>query len=102
MKYYFINPYDENCTSKEGVIEYMKFNNITELEVYEAEKYSADYEAWCKVVELPTEIGECGKKCEDYKPRNGKSGCCVHYSKGFYECSDKKVKIKLPCQEIEK
>lgn len=95
MKYYFINTYDENCVSKEAVIEHMKLNNLTELEVNEAERLYIDCEAWCKVVGLPTEIGECGKQCEDYKPRNGKSGCCVHYSKVFYECSDKTVKLLL-------
>jgi hypothetical protein len=95
MKYYFINQHDENCTSKEGVIEHMKLLGLSELEVNEAERLYIDCEAWCKVVGLPTEIGECGKQCEDYKPRNGKSGCCLHYSKVFYECSEKKVKIKI-------
>lgn len=38
MKYYFINTYDENCTSKEGVIDYMKILGLSELEVNEAER----------------------------------------------------------------
>jgi hypothetical protein len=36
---------------------------------------------WCKIEgELIQQGGyDCGKKnCTDYKPRNGKNGCCIH------------------------
>ena len=29
--------------------------------------------------------GDCGSECPGYKPRNGKSGCCVHHCSWSYE-----------------
>ena len=36
--------------------------------------------AWCKVAGEAIERDDsgCGKDCDDYKPRNGKSGMCKH------------------------
>jgi hypothetical protein len=37
--------------------------------------------------------GGCGKVCKYYNPKNGKSGCCKHYSLKFYEPTDKSITI---------
>jgi len=31
----------------------------------------------------------CGRQCKDYEPRNGKSGCCRHYSTILYVHGEK-------------
>ena len=36
--------------------------------------------AWCREFGAPIEKGEgCGKLCEKYSPRNGKSGMCMEW-----------------------
>lgn len=50
---------------------------------------------WCKYLLNEGEVGEgCGKFCEYYKPRNGKSGRCVN-SGHVYEVTDKMITLKL-------
>lgn len=45
------------------------------IEVYEAVKIKVPQFLWCLKHGM-SERGMCGKQCQDYKPRNGKSGCC--------------------------
>ena len=42
-------------------------------------EYGADF-MWCKFLGEPIEtgVGNCGRICEDYEPRNKISGRCVH------------------------
>ncbi len=52
----------------------------TEIKVYEAKReVGVDY-FWCKLFEAIGDKNEggCGKVCDSYKPRNGRSGCCMH------------------------
>jgi hypothetical protein len=50
---------------------------------------------WCNHFEAVSEKDgmTCGKMCNSYAPRNGKSGCCTHYSLKFYEPSEKTLKL---------
>jgi hypothetical protein len=63
-KYYFYEKESEWCYDRDGIIELMK------------------------------DCGVCGIDCRYYKPRNGKSGSCKHYSKILYN-HGKKITIKL-------
>lgn len=94
MKKYFENKDSENCYEKDYFDDIMRLNNTTKIEVFEAEiEFKTGY-FWCDEL---LEIGEvgcgCGKMCEDYKPRNGKNGRCVH-SKSPYGLGEK-ITLKL-------
>lgn len=59
----------------------------TEAFILEEEKRDIGGEMWCWLhgifVERGHICGDCGKRCSDYKPRNGRSGCCRNLSNGF-------------------
>jgi hypothetical protein len=82
-KYYFSDLDEEMAYTKEYLINEMKERNLTELNVSLAEReIGVDY-FFCKAVgevgSKPPEGEPCGKECENYEPRNGKSGCCRHW-----------------------
>lgn len=78
-------------------------NRGTDIELCEAEiEYGTEY-FWCsehQAFGLKDE-GGCGKECEDYKPRNRKSGRCVH-SKHSYASTDKELTVTKENQLIVK
>ena len=94
MKYYFEYINSEICYPLKYFKDKMKDEEIEKMTLYEGEKtYVLGY-FWCREFMFPCEKGQdtCGKDCEFYKPKNGKSGCCKHYSNVFYEPSEK-IKI---------
>lgn len=68
-------------------------DSVMEMEVYEAipEKIKGIF--WCKEKQFCGDgTGDyCGKQCRFYKPRNGKSGCCVHHSSRLYTHGNKTI-----------
>lgn len=34
---------------------------------------------YCSEYDEVGEVGNCGKRCDEYEPRNGKSGICKHH-----------------------
>lgn len=82
-------------------LDYMRENGIPEMKVYEGEpEYDTDH-FYCKEyfeVGLKSE-GSCGKICEGYAPRNGKSGRCKH-STHCYDITDRVKVLRLTDQEI--
>lgn len=97
---YFIKS-DENCTSIEGVRDYMHDHDLKELTVVEAEReVGADCFYCKKYAEVSGKgYGYCGVSCPDYNPRNGKSGICVH-NKPVYIESDRTKTINLKIRTI--
>ena len=98
-KYYFCEVFgDEFAYSKEVLIEKMKDEGLKEVEIREAiREVGSDY-FFCKKfgeVGLKDENDKiCGKICDKYKPKNGKSGCCVY--RGYcYEPSDEVFRLDL-------
>ena len=87
---------DELCWTAQHFIEYMKEHSIKEMSVYVAKKIKVSGFFWCNEIEfVGSKIdSDCGKFCKNYDPRNGKSGCCKHYTTTLYECSDKVVTLK--------
>ena len=75
--------------------EYMKENELTELKLHESKvEIGSDY-FWCKHFQEVGIKGEgCGKSCEKYQPRNGKSGRC-RFSAPTYELTDKVLNLSL-------
>lgn len=93
-KYYFFNKDDETCYQKESIIDLMKMDGLTEATVIEAKRVKHDGYFYCRENGVVGETGECGRICNDYKPRNGKSGICKHYG-NLYEATDKTYYITL-------
>ena len=90
-KMYFKNKDSELCYSK-GYFDFeMKENNLKEIEVYEAVSEKIGGIFWCNKQGFCGDGSEntCGKQCIDYKPRNGKSGCCKHYTTQLYTQGNK-------------
>ncbi len=87
-KYYFLYSDSEICYEKSYFIDYM---DGKEIEVYEAIPEKIDGIFWCKEQMFCGDNSEetCGKICPDYKPRNGKSGCCKHYITTLYTHGNK-------------
>jgi hypothetical protein len=73
----------------------MAENNLKELELTLAEKEKDSDFFLCKKVMDVGEKGNCGKICDFYDPRNGKSGICKHYSNNIFEETDEKKIIKI-------
>ena len=94
-KYYFQYSEDEQCYPLSYFKEKMIEDNLNEITLIEAEKMDVTDYFWCSEYYTVGEKGECGKFCKKYEPRNGKSGCCKHYSTQFYELSDKKITIRM-------
>lgn len=84
------------CCPIEGHLEYMKDNNIKQMTVYRAKRVVGSDYFYCKQL---GEIGEkaeggCGIFCGEYKPRNGKSGCCKF--RGFvYEETEEELILNI-------
>lgn len=93
MKQYFVKE-SIFSMSKEQIIDYMKENGLTELTANEAVKIKLKSYMYCKLHGMG-ESGMCGIKwCSDYKPRNGKSGCCNHLGSLYEEGKEITFKIK--------
>ena len=92
-KYYFIHKEDETCSDIEAVKDFMRYNKMTELEVFEAKREIGSDFFFCRDAWEVGEKGECGNLCDSYKPRNNKNGICKHNAP-VYEIG-KKINIKL-------
>ena len=91
-KFYFRDN-DECCYAKEYHLSDAKDEGLKEVELFEAipEKVSGMF--WCRAVSESTEEGYCGKQCDEYSPKNGKSGMCRF--KGYFYQKGKKVIFKV-------
>ena len=96
-KLYFENEDAENCYYEAYFQQKMKEEGLEELTVLEANKSKEKEYFYCKAVgevgARPPQGDPCGKECELYEPRNGKSGCCKSYG-GIYEHGEE-VTLKL-------
>lgn len=96
-KLYFENHDSEFCYSIDHFLKQMIEKGQTEIDLYEAIRELKTDHFFCKAVgefEMKGDGYEsCGKECEDYIPRNGKSGCCIH--RGYCYVPDKLVTISI-------
>lgn len=98
-EFYFKDEDSEICYTKDHFEDVMRFDKVTEMEVVEAIPDKIDGIFWCKAIAFcgDNSSDTCGKQCKHYAPRNGKSGCCKHYTTRIYTWGDK-VTLKLdPC-----
>ena len=93
MKKYFNVEDDEFCYPLDYFIDNLEPDQ-KEIVLYEAKMDVGEPYFFCTQSGCVGEVGEsCGKDCEDYEPRNGKSGRCK-YSKNCYS-PVKKVLVKI-------
>lgn len=95
-KLYFQENDDGRCHPLSYFKWLLKYEDLDELTIYEAQRQDVVGFFWCKgyQTDMDKSESECGKGCEKYSPRNGKSGCCRHYSLKFYEPSGKTQTIR--------
>ena len=87
---------DEKCYSKSYLIDEMKERELLKIDVTLAIRELKSYYFYCRLnFEVMGKNDECcGKFCEDYRPRNGKSGCCKFW--GFvYTPTNKKFILDI-------
>ncbi len=80
---------DECCYGLDHHKDYMRENDLQELELFEAKRETGTGMFFCKEFGEIGDVSErsCGKQCEKYNARNGKSGRCK-YSGYCYEQTD--------------
>lgn len=79
-KSFFFENGAELCYRLSSHIENMIDAGIDELKLHLAERETDSGYFYCRFYGSVGEKsdGECGKMCEGYEPRNGKSGACKH------------------------
>ena len=86
---------DADCYKLEAQYDHMREHGIEEMDIYLAEReINAPY-FFCREFGEVGEKGQgtCGRHCEAYQPRNGRSGVCKHY--GYvYQQTEVKFTIK--------
>lgn len=95
-KMYFLKGCEEVCATLEYWKEYLKENNLEELELYKAKRETGTGYFFCKEFGEVGEVNEgCGRLCEKYKPNNGKNGRCKHYGYCYEPLTDKVIVLRL-------
>ena len=82
---FFFQDDDCYCYTLQYHINFMKKNNLTEMDLWLAEREAnVDY-FYCKFFQecgIKSE-SNCGKLCSAYKPRNKKSGICKYFGYSY-------------------
>lgn len=90
-QYYFENENDDKCYTREHFDEIMKKENKPAVKVVKANPVKDCDFFWCNKYRDIYQRGDCSSECDYYEPRNGKSGCCKHFSETLYEQGDKVI-----------
>ena len=114
MKLYYIDQttpgggYDidtDYCYTLRAILAIMKENGLTEVRAYEAKAEKIENVFYCRAVGTFTDTAydnPCGKQCEDYSPRNGKSGRCRYHDVYSYDKTDKMIVLNLNLKQLPK
>ena len=98
-KLYFENRFSTACYSEAFYQNVMIRRCIDEMSLYEAVPEKIEGIFYCRSAQLIIENDSefCGRDCSIYSPRNGKSGCCRHYSKTIYTFGEKIILKRKVC-----
>jgi hypothetical protein len=91
---YFASKNDEICYHRSYFERLMEFENFDEMILYKAKRQDVDVFFWCNHFESIGAKGNCGLECRAYTPKNGKNGCCKHYSLKLYEPTDETLVMR--------
>lgn len=99
MKLYFEEHNEEMCHPLSYFKDKLKSEGLSEIKLFKAEKMGKEETEgwfWCREHLGVGDKGEgpCGNQCEHYRPRNGISGCCKHYSAQMYNRTDIELILK--------
>lgn len=88
---FFIDGRDEVCYNLKAIVDIMKYEGLTSIDLIMAKEEKGTGFFFCKHFGEVGEKGHCGANCGGYKARNGKAGICVHhgsvYSHTDYKCT---------------
>lgn len=87
--FYFRSETDERCYTLEFHMSNARDEGHGKIELIEAVPEKINGWFWCKAFDECGEDGYCGKQCEKYEPKNGKSGMCKYRSNTFYNHGEK-------------
>jgi hypothetical protein len=90
---YFRREDDECCYGLKYQLERARDEGLSEVTLFTAEKEKIEGVFYCHAVGECGEEGTCGKQCDDYAPKNGKSGMCKH--KGMTYAPAEEVTFKI-------
>ncbi len=90
----FFTRESENCTTLDTIVDEMRYLHSTKCEVTLAKRTPNQDYMYCRLYQEVGEKGNCGKFCNGYKPRNGKSGACVSLG-SLYEPTDQVFTVTL-------
>ncbi len=94
-RYYFYTKDSEQCFDLNTIKDMMKSDGLIEETVFEADIEYGQGTFYCSYWGIAGETGEgCGDECNMYKPRNKKSGRCVHHKNCYTHGESKIIKIK--------
>lgn len=92
--FYFRDECDaEMCFHLDYHMDNARDEGLTEITLYEAVPEKVEGFFWCRAVDEVSEDGYCGKSCEDYEPKNGKSGMCRHKGNLFTRGEKRTFKV---------
>ena len=98
IKYYFKNSDSEICYDLNYYMNYMRNNNLNEIDVFEAIPTIIGHGIfWCKEHAFCGDDSRefCGiNNCNEYKPKNKISGACMHHTHWLFEHGNKII-LKL-------
>lgn len=98
-QYYFYEDDAEECYQRKHIIDMMREDGITEKEVFKAITEKVEGYFWCRESSDIGESGQCGKICEAYTPKNGKTGMCKYQGKLYAPGEEVTIKIKKEDQQ---
>lgn len=95
MKYFLEKDNCDLCHPLSYFRDKIKEEELSELVLYEAKMNTNSGYFYCREFQDVGEVGEtCGKFCDKYSPRNGKSGRC-RFSANLYEMTDRVKILKI-------
>lgn len=91
QQFYFENEDAEICYTEDYWKDHMRMEGTAKIEVMQAVPDKIPGIFWCKNDAFCGDDSSqtCGKQCNAYAPRNGKSGCCKYYTTRIYLHGDK-------------
>jgi hypothetical protein len=93
---YICDSLSDHVVTKDHIYELMEEEEVEQVSAYIAIRLSMKWHFHCNWSDEPSysDEGICGKHCEGYKPRNGKTGLCLHKRHSFQP--GRELTITLP------
>jgi hypothetical protein len=95
-RYYFYTKDSEQCFDLDTIKDMMRSDGLMEETVFEADIEYGQSFFYCTHFGFAGDTGEgCGLDCDQYRPRNGKSGRCKDHKNCYSHGKPKIIKLNL-------